>query len=146
MSADIRLRAAAGGSVTLKPDDTLTTDEEIVFPQQDNGGGQGSATAWVKYEVATDTIKASYNVASVEHLDDGKFRINFENPMDNADYIVSGMASDNISGNTTGFDMNIGSLTEAPSVNSVVVAIYLSGSASYTDPDFFTVVIHGGKS
>ena len=32
MSADIRLRAAAGGSITLKPDDTLTTDEEVVFP------------------------------------------------------------------------------------------------------------------
>ena len=32
MSADLRLRAAAGGSVTLKPDDTLTTDEEVVFP------------------------------------------------------------------------------------------------------------------
>lgn len=29
MAAEIRLRSQAGGSVTLKPDDTLTTDEVV---------------------------------------------------------------------------------------------------------------------
>lgn len=60
MAAQTTLRAAAGGSVTLKPDDTLTTDEEVVFSKGGFLGGLGmTGETWVD-ETANRQLDVEY--------------------------------------------------------------------------------------
>jgi hypothetical protein len=61
---------------------------------------QGSAKAWVNFDgtVATpSTIRASYNVSSVTRNGTGDFTVNFTNAFADANYSVSGSASNNAS-------------------------------------------------
>jgi hypothetical protein len=56
---------------------------------------QGSAKAWVNYNQTSQTIAASYNVSSVTYTATGDFRVNFTNPLTDANYTVAGQANDN---------------------------------------------------
>lgn len=58
--------------------------------------GKNACTAWVNFDGITTppTIRDSYNVKSVVRAATGVYDIYFESPMDNANYVCTGMARD----------------------------------------------------
>ena len=60
MAGDIKLHSASGGSVTLVPDDSLTTDETVTFPAGGFLGGLGmTGETWVN-EIANREADVVY--------------------------------------------------------------------------------------
>jgi len=53
---------------------------------------QGSAKAWVNYNITGQSIYASYNVSSVTYNATGDFTVNFTNAFSDTKYCVVGMS------------------------------------------------------
>ena len=90
MSAGITLRTPNGGSVTLKADDAISTDE--IFELSGSGltgvDKDSFARAWVSFD-SLGNITKSFNVESVTRLSTGQYKIVFEKQMDNLDFVVN---------------------------------------------------------
>jgi hypothetical protein len=76
---------------------------------------QGSAKAWVNFDGASPTVRASYNVSSVTRASAGFYTVNFTNAFSDADYLVVGSAGN--SGNS----------------NYTVVGVYTPSNNSYSN-------------
>ena len=90
MSAELKLKANSGGSLSLACDDSLTTDEVVVIPKD---MVKGLATAWVyaSGDATTgnnETLYGSMNIAQINKLEDAHAQVTFTEPMDNANYNV----------------------------------------------------------
>jgi len=121
-SGSILLAApSVAGSSTL----TLPTTGGTVL----SNASTGVCVAWVTYNGNTQTILASYNVASVTHRDAGRYTINFTTPLADANYCVIGMVSNDSTG--TAFIGAVQDYTNAaPSASACpVMTGYGNGSA-----------------
>ena len=76
---------------------------------QDTSGGSGStpaqieqgrAKAWVRFDLANDTVKDSYGVSSVDDTATGVFTVNFSTSFANTNYCAAGIT--NREGNAAG--------------------------------------------
>lgn len=102
----------------------------------------GLATAWVSFD-NTGTILESYNVSSVTDNSAGNFTPNFTVTMDTNDYAAQ------VSGDITGA---ISIVSPTNLLTSSVTATFAgwsgasSSSATFQDPVYAAVTIHGGKT
>jgi hypothetical protein len=76
---------------------------------------KGSAKAWVNFDGATPTVRASYNVTSVTRASAGFYTVTFTNAFSDTNYAVVGSAGN--SGNS----------------NYTVVGVYTPSNSSYSN-------------
>jgi len=97
--------------------------------------------AWVKFNGVNMTIKSSFNVKSISRISRpaGTYRITFDTPMSNADYVVN-VSSDTSTNN--GFVMTY---VQSPTVSTVEVAAGYQpyGTQNYYDSNNVYVVVYG---
>jgi hypothetical protein len=76
-----------------------------------------TAKSWVKYNLSTQTVNASYNVSSVTYNGSGTFTVNFTNALTDANYVnVTGMKL------ITDVNTNVQTTTQSTSNYQVVVS------------------------
>jgi hypothetical protein len=76
-----------------------------------------TAKSWVKYNLNTQTVNASYNVSSVTYNGSGTFTVNFTNALTDANYVnVTGMKL------ITDANTNVQTTTQSTSSYQVVVS------------------------
>lgn len=90
---------------------------------------QGSAKAWLKYDLSAQAVRASYNVSSVTYISTGNFTVNFTNAFADTNYTIVGSSSQNASGQPMA---TIGQNLDSPSISTTSVKLYCltSNSAS----------------
>jgi hypothetical protein len=80
------------GALTIS---TLNNDTGVLATQN---GMTGIPKAWVNYNLATQTIRSSFNVSSVTYNATGQFTVNFTTAFANAEYAVAGFAQEDSGG------------------------------------------------
>ena len=90
MSAELKLKAANGGSLSLACDDSLTTDEVVVVPKD-------MQTAIITCSINSGTITDNYsdNIHSVGTYSAGvgNIEFSFDTAMTTTNYVVSPIAT-----------------------------------------------------
>jgi hypothetical protein len=95
MSGSLRLNGSTSGFSEITAPDVagdqtftlpavggeLVTSDNVVSPSN-----VGIATAWVNFAGTTLGIRDSYNINTITRVSDGKYKVYFTTPMDNADY------------------------------------------------------------
>ena len=118
-----------------------TSDGSGVLKVQSNGVTT-NALAWVNFAGASGTRNASYNVSSVTRNSTGNYNINFANPLTDANYSISAVAS-TLSGIgltiTTVNDANIGT---APTTSLFQITTRQISTAN-VDPTFVYCAVFG---
>ena len=76
---------------------------------------QGSAKAWVNFNGASPTVRASYNVSSVTRASAGQYTVNFTNAFSDTNYVVVAGAS------------------PTQSTTFVVIGVYAPSNNSYSN-------------
>lgn len=90
--------------------------------------------AWVNFNGSTGSINASGNVSSVTKVSTGTFTINFTTAMPNANYVLTGNATDNYGSN----DTTVGVISLSASSASITVA---HGQNRYSTTSVFVQVV-----
>ena len=107
-----------------------------------NNAIDSNVTAFVRYNMSTQTILDSYNVASVTRTATGRMTVNFDTAMDNVNYIMS--CSSEVGGlGTSDSAFGIDSIIP-PTVNDISLRCKVNGddyNALYA-----SVIIFGGKA
>jgi hypothetical protein len=91
---------------------------------------QGSAKAWVNFDGATGTRRASYNVSSVTRNSTGLYTVNFTNAFADTSYAT------NVSANRSASSVDgYGSLMGAGTYTTTAVQVYSAFASSATAQD-----------
>ena len=118
-----------------------------------NGAEIGQTVrAWLNYNQATNSIRDSFNVASVTDHSTGLFTITFDKTMPNANYAFAGAVGHmDPAGTTTAiFSVELpdgATMSSAMTTSSLQVEVnYVTASAnrSLTDREFVSVIVFGG--
>ena len=109
------------------------------------------AKAWVNFNgTGTVSIRDSYNVSSITDEAGGRYRVNFGNALNNANYSVNLSCSTQNSGNSGMFAMtntqHTGSPSSANNASYFWVTTVLSGSldAGESDSPYIHAQVFGG--
>jgi hypothetical protein len=98
---------------------TIDSLKATTGPLSVSNGMTGIAKAWLNYNGATQTIRASFNISSVTRNGTGDYTANFTTAMPNVNYVLSGTQ------NSTTQNMNPTPTTLATGA----VTFYTSGGA-----------------
>lgn len=125
---------------------TITTNE-LRFDTRKNKAGTrtfGECTAWVNFDgTGTVSIRDSLNISSVIEDGLGKYTLNFEQPMDNANYALACATSSDVNygdPGAPGMDNERG----APSINGFYLQVTNVNNGTYQDRKYVFVEIFGG--
>jgi hypothetical protein len=100
-------------------------------------GQKGAAKAWVNFNgTGTVAIRDSYNVSSITDNGTGKYTVNFETAMPDANYSFTATAGLNGGANT------LAAQTESPTVNGVTFNVRTTSNTVF-DADYCNATIHG---
>ncbi len=94
--------------------------------------------AWLKYNLATQSVNASYNVSSVTYLGTGSFQVNFTSAFTDTNYSIVGSTSQLSAGAGMGV---IGQNLDSPLITTTAVRLYALGSSSNSLNNFPNVSI-----
>ena len=112
--------------------------------------GKNQCTAWVNFNgTGTVTTRDSFNVLSITDRGVGRYTINFETAMTNANYSMVGVSGVyGVGANRTlitPFSVDPTSSPEAPLVGSFKIAIGEVGSGTAADVSQISLQVFGGK-
>jgi hypothetical protein len=130
---------SSGATIPTATVTTLNTPTGVLATQN---GMTGIAKAWVFFNgTGTVAINGSFNVSSITDNGTGDYTVNFTTAMPNANYSVSGVASDNNSSysGTSLFSTTLG--TRTFSTSSVRVLSVYTFPPSAKDADVVCVAI-----
>jgi len=97
------------------------------------------ATAWVKFN--SSGIIDSYNIASQTVVTASRYKFTFTTPMDNADYVVVGSATNPTTDGLPAIQDNVLNTT-----TDVSVQFKLYGGGAITSVAYGYLIVHGGKN
>ena len=98
---------------------------------------QGSAKAWVNYNLNTSTIASSYNVSSVVLNSTGVFTVNFTNAFVDANYCLGCFARGDVTSITSVYALTAASNSTKTASAIQLIARYgnTGGSGVYNAPE-----------
>jgi hypothetical protein len=150
----VKLKTPSNGSVTLAPEDTgsdvvLTVPAvagEILNDQSDIETQVKSATnatgsapiyacrAWVNFDGANGSIRASGNVSSVTRNATGLYTVNLATAMPDSNYSIGGVVSSS-TGSNRNTGVTVDDFTAAPTTSSFRVITRIRDSVTNVDCD-----------
>lgn len=118
---------------------TISGSSGLTFPDSTTqSSGSQACKAWLKYNLSTQTVNASYNVSSVTYLGTGSFTVNFTSAFTDTNYSIVGSTSQLSAGAGMGV---IGQNLDSPSITTTSVKLYALGSSSNSLANFPNISI-----